>query len=119
MKFSVETGAFSLFSSITIGPMEVVSFTFIGAFPFGVQLEGEGAASAACARGTARAMARGAKSARRGRCMEDSLLGADDRLVDDAPVGAFARPELALEGAFRKVVGAVVLLEAHHDEVVL
>src|SRR6516162_3597555 len=104
MKLSVEIGAFSLLSSITIGPMEVVSFTFIGAFPFGVQLE-EGAASAACASGTARAKARGAKSARRSRCMasprrvEKKESGTDDRLVDDPPVAVLARPELAFLGA--------------------
>src|SRR5258705_5398447 len=43
--------------------------------------------------------------------------GGDDRLVDDAPAAAFAGPELALEGAVRQVVRAVVLLERDHHQV--
>src|SRR4029077_16028216 len=41
----------------------------------------------------------------------------DDRVVDDAPLAAFAGPELALLRAGREVVGAVLLLESDHHEV--
>src|SRR2546423_15720426 len=112
-------GAFSLSSWMTIGPMEVVSFTFIGAFPLAAQEE-EGAAGcgawASAATGRAQARTVVAMKLRREGCMarfrwlRKRELG-DDGFVDDAPVAVFSRPVLALGGAPRHVVRAVVLLE--------
>ena len=59
-----------------MGPMEVVSFTFIGAFPFGVQLLAAGAWAKA-ARGRAEAMTRDAIRVRRMECMGFSVGGSE------------------------------------------